>query len=252
MITEPGIITNGRLRAAAPRREWLLSLFVFCQVCFWSVTSTAQPFSIDKVAYVSGNGSSSNSQFVVTLAFGEPVVGSASGAGFALESGFSTAITLANGRPTAMSISPTTQQNVPITISLSGYDPEGGSLSFTITADPAHGFLTGDAPSLIYTPFTDFNGLDNLKFTVTDSEGATSEEATVLIMVSPLNYTPVALPQSLTTSEDVALPITLAATDVENSPLTFQIATPPVHGILSGTAPELIYTPTSNFNGTDC
>jgi VCBS repeat-containing protein len=51
--------------------------------------------------------------------------------------------------------------------------------------------------------------------------------------------------------EDVATAITLAATDVEGDALTFSIVTPPSHGTLSGTAPNLIYTPAANYSGSD-
>ena len=55
----------------------------------------------------------------------------------------------------------------------------------------------------------------------------------------------------MTTDEDTAKAITLSATDVEGSALTYSVVTGPAHGTLSGTAPALTYTPAANYNGTD-
>ena len=60
-----------------------------------------------------------------------------------------------------------------------------------------------------------------------------------------------AIAQSVTTAEDTALPITLAGTDVESGALTYAIVAQPANGTLSGTAPNLTYTPTANYNGAD-
>jgi len=38
---------------------------------------------------------------------------------------------------------------------------------------------------------------------------------------------------------------------LENDPLTWTIVTPPAHGALSGTAPNLTYTPAANYSGSD-
>ena len=50
--------------------------------------------------------------------------------------------------------------------------------------------------------------------------------------------TPVAPSQSLTTDEDSALPVTLAATDPDGDPLTYSIVSPPGHGTLAGSGRE--------------
>jgi Ca2+-binding RTX toxin-like protein len=43
----------------------------------------------------------------------------------------------------------------------------------------------------------------------------------------------------------------LAASDVDGDILTFEIVTPPAHGVLTGVAPKLTYTPAENFVGGD-
>ena len=78
-----------------------------------------------------------------------------------------------------------------------------------------------------------------------------SAAATVCITVTPVNDAPVANAQSgVTTAEDTAKAITLTGTDVEGNALTYTVVTQPAHGTLSGTAPNLTYTPAANYNGS--
>ena len=58
-------------------------------------------------------------------------------------------------------------------------------------------------------------------------------------------------PQSATTSEDVAVDITLTASDAQNEPLTYSIVTFPAHGSLTGIAPNISYTPATDYSGPD-
>jgi uncharacterized repeat protein (TIGR01451 family) len=57
--------------------------------------------------------------------------------------------------------------------------------------------------------------------------------------------------QSLMTPEDTPIAITLSGGDPQGDPLTFAIAAGPSRGALSGTPPDLTYTPGANFNGAD-
>ncbi len=66
-------------------------------------------------------------------------------------------------------------------------------------------------------------------------------------LVSPLK----AIPQSLTTDYMTPLAITLTGQEVSSLPLTFEIVDLPRGGALSGTAPNLTYTPAENFTGPD-
>ncbi len=65
------------------------------------------------------------------------------------------------------------------------------------------------------------------------------------------NTPPVATPQAINTFANTAKPVVLTAVDAEGDPLIFSIVSPPFRGQLSGTAPNLIYTPGANFTGTD-
>jgi serine protease len=66
-----------------------------------------------------------------------------------------------------------------------------------------------------------------------------------------LNDPPVANDQSVTTDEDTSVSITLTATDSNNDLLTYSIDSGPLHGMLTGTAPSVTYTPNDNYNGGD-
>ncbi|PXA03035.1 hypothetical protein DDZ13_14045 [Coraliomargarita sinensis] len=66
-----------------------------------------------------------------------------------------------------------------------------------------------------------------------------------------VNNVPVANDQSVSTIENVALEITLSASDANDDSLSYTIETPPGNGTLSGTAPNLIYTPAPDFTGSD-
>jgi uncharacterized repeat protein (TIGR02543 family) len=65
------------------------------------------------------------------------------------------------------------------------------------------------------------------------------------------NHAPVANPQSVTTAEGTAKAITLTGSDVDGDILTYAIVTNPSHGSLSGTAPNVTYTPAAYYSGAD-
>lgn len=65
------------------------------------------------------------------------------------------------------------------------------------------------------------------------------------------NAVPVALSQSLVVNDNATLAITLTATNKSSNALDYVVVTSPTHGTLSGTAPDLIYTPDSPYDGAD-
>jgi Bacterial Ig domain/SprB repeat len=65
------------------------------------------------------------------------------------------------------------------------------------------------------------------------------------------NDLPTALPSLVTTLESTAVPITLTGADADCDALTFAVVLGPTHGDLSGTPPNLIYTPTTGYSGGD-
>ena len=100
-----------------------------------------------------------------------------------------------------------------------------------------------------WTPWPNVNGIDPVGYRANNGHG--DVHATLTITVSPVNDAPSAIAQALTTDEDTPLAITLAGSDVDNDPLTFAVTDEPTHGDLSGTLPDLTYTPDPGYNGPD-
>ncbi len=159
-------------------------------------------------------------------------------------------IVSANGAPTANPQSVTTDEDVATAITLTGSDPDSNPLTFAVATGPANGALTGTAPNLTYTPNPDFNGGDSFTFTVNDGT-VDSAPATVSITVTPVNDPPVATPQTVTVNEGMSTSITLSGTDADGGPLTYAVTSSPAHGALTGTAPNLTYTPDPGYSGPD-
>jgi predicted extracellular nuclease len=65
------------------------------------------------------------------------------------------------------------------------------------------------------------------------------------------NVAPVADDQEISTDEDTAVAVELTASDGDSASVTYSVVDQPANGTLSGTAPNLTYTPDSNFTGTD-
>ena len=160
------------------------------------------------------------------------------------------------GQPTAVALSATTAEGTTRAITLAGTDPDSPplALTYTVTAGPAHGTLSGTAPDLSYTPDAGYFGSDSFQYT--DTNGVvTSAPATVALTVVQTTAVgqPTANAQSVTTAQGTPTAITLTGTDPDTPPLalTYSVNPGPAHGTLSGTAPNLTYTPTSGYFGPD-
>jgi hypothetical protein len=71
------------------------------------------------------------------------------------------------------------------------------------------------------------------------------------IMPNGGDNAPVAYNQTANTTEDIPVAFNLEASDVDGDSLSYQIVTSPVYGSLSGTAPNLTYTPNPGYTGLD-
>jgi hypothetical protein len=146
-------------------------------------------------------------------------------------------------------------------LALLGSDPLDangcGPSSLTYSFTPANGTVVVDmaAGTATYCPAPNFCGIDSISYTVSDGECTVS--GLVVVTVVPVNDCPVANAQSASTCEDTPVPITLTGSDVDAvngcgaATLTFAIVQPPAHGTLSGAPPNLIYTPSQDYNGPD-
>src|SRR5205823_4254869 len=91
-----------------------------------------------------------------------------------------------NDPPVALGQSVTTDEDTPKAITLTGSDVEGDPLTYSIVDGPAHGTLTGTAPSLTYSPSQDYNGSDSFTFKVNDGT-VDGNTATVSITINSVN-----------------------------------------------------------------
>jgi hypothetical protein len=155
-----------------------------------------------------------------------------------------------NHPPVADQQSVTTNEDTAKAITLTANDGDGDTLTYAIVTSPTHGTLSGTLPNITYTPAANYNGSDSFTFKANDGQVA-SNIATVSITVNAVNDAPVANSQSVTTNQNTAKAITLNATDVDGDALTYAIVTSPTHGTLSGTLPNVTYTPAANYNGSD-
>src|SRR5439155_1003886 len=136
---------------------------------------------------------------------------------------------------------------------LSATDIEGSALTYAVVSGPAHGTLSGSAPSLTYTPAANYNGPDSFTFKANDGS-LDSNVATVTIAVVAVNDAPVATSDTATTSEDTAVTIAVLAndTDVDGDSLAVTSVGAPQHGAAAANADGTItYTPAANYNGAD-
>jgi uncharacterized repeat protein (TIGR03803 family) len=150
---------------------------------------------------------------------------------------------------TALDQSLAVDQGLSLPITLTATPGASPIASYQIVAGPAHGTLTGAPPLVTYTPGNGHAGADSFTFTATDQNGAVSNVATIQVDVH--NLGPSAGDQSVSTNQNTAKTITLAASDPGHDGLTYAVLSAPGHGTLSGTAPSLTYTPAQNYKGPD-
>lgn len=172
---------------------------------------------------------------------------------------FQLTVTAVNDTPVISAIPDvTTNEDTPVTtaaFTLSDVETSAGSLAISASSSNqtllpnASVTINGSGGSRTLTLVPAANQSGTATVTVTVSDGAATATRTFLFAVNPVNDVPVAGNQNLSVNEDAALPVTLIAADVENSPLTYSIISPPSFGSLSGTAPNLTYTPGINANG---
>jgi hypothetical protein len=138
-------------------------------------------------------------------------------------------------------------------------DPDGDPLTITtIQTEGNFGNLIDLGEGRFqYVPLPDAFGRDTLLYFVTDGF-ADPVPATIVVEISPVNDAPVANPDVLGMAANTVLPIApedLLAndTDVDSSELSLADFTQPAHGslVLDSESGDLVYTPNTDFVGTD-
>ena len=157
-----------------------------------------------------------------------------------------------NGLPVANNQTVGTPFETPITITLTGTDPNGLSLSYVKLSDPSNGSVTAITGNQItYAPNSTFVGADNFTFKVVNSLGQQSSPATVTVNVGLPASAPVANPQTVSTPFSTPVIITLIGTDPNGLSLTYVKASDPANGTVSAivNGDQITYTPNVTFGG---
>ncbi len=92
--------------------------------------------------------------------------------------------------PVADPQSVSTAEDTALGIILTGSDPDGDPLIYSVVSSPSYGMLSGAAPNLTYTPTAGYYGADAFTFVVSDGLTA-SNPAVVSITVLAVNDAPV-------------------------------------------------------------
>jgi subtilisin-like proprotein convertase family protein len=122
-------------------------------------------------------------------------------------------------------------------------------------AEPYFDRTAGPSPNGALDSFNGKSALGEWTVFVCDNTSGTTGTVNLIelqIQGDPASNTPpVADAQTVNTPEDTPVSITLTGSDAEEDPLTYHVTGDPSHGSLSGSAPNLTYTPDANFFGAD-
>ncbi len=152
--------------------------------------------------------------------------------------------------PIATPQSVSVNYNTATVITLAGTDSNAAALTYSIVTPPANGTLSAMTGNTVtYTPSSNYTGADSFTFKVNDTVSDSAPATVALTVKGPLPTAPVAASQTLTAAYQTALPVTLSATGTAT--ITYAVATQAAHGTLSGTAPNLVYSPANGYSGPD-
>src|SRR5712691_4700973 len=107
---------------------------------------------------------------------------------FASNGSIVVSIKAVNHAPVAAAQAVTTPENTATAITLTATDVDGDPLTYRVVADPAHGTLSGTAPTLTYTPALNYSGPDSVTFTANDGT-VDSAPATVRLTITAPSIT---------------------------------------------------------------
>lgn len=130
---------------------------------------------------------------------------------------------------------------------------DGSILSVTIT-DDQYGTTVGQAYGTLLKPLNipAILGSQTAYVGFTGGTGGLASVQSVTNWVFQSNALPVAQNQSLTLNTGMLItPITLKATDSDGDPLSYKLLSLPIHGVLAGTLPNLVYARLPKVTGTD-
>lgn len=158
----------------------------------------------------------------------------------------------ANRAPSLTASTLVTDEDVAGSAQLSGTDPDGDPLSFSLATNAQHGTATVTAAGrLDYVPLPNYSGADSIGISVRDDAGGQAT-GTVTVTVNAVDDAPQLATTQLVVDEDVVLDGELTGTDVEGSTFTFEYLTPVQHGSLTlAPSGSFSYTPAPDYAGSD-
>ncbi|OLS40375.1 Ig-like domain-containing protein [Bacillus sp. MRMR6] len=160
-----------------------------------------------------------------------------------------------NQKPIVKEISSvSTLRNTEVLGNVEASDPDGDTLSYSVTGNASNGTAVVDATGKwTYTPVTGFTGADNFTITVSDGKGGVVSVVIHVTVNEPPNNAPVVSGiDPVTTEENTPVGGKVTATDADNDLLIYSVTTSPVHGsalVLDGGV--WTYTPTQGYVGDD-
>ncbi len=134
---------------------------------------------------------------------------------------------------------------------LAGFsDVDGDTLTIQSLSNPEHGSASVNGRNVTYTPHLDYHGGDSIKLVVSD--GQTSIEATLSVVVEAQNDPPTAQSVGATTEANTAVTIDLsgAVRDPDGDALSLSLGSP-ANGSLSVNGFSVTYTPNEGYSGSD-
>ncbi len=154
-------------------------------------------------------------------------------------------VTPVNDVPIAFSQSLTNAEDTALAVTLTSFDVDGPVTNFVLVGLPTYGTLTGLGANRVYTPATNYFGLDSFTFTVDDG-ALTSAVATVSLTITPVNDLPSIsqIPNLISYANTATGPIVFTVGDVE---------TPAGSLMLSASSTNTLLLPTNNivFGGSN-
>lgn len=155
-----------------------------------------------------------------------------------------------NRAPIASSQSVTTNEDTAVTITLSGHDPEGAALSYSLSSQPRKGALSCSKEKCTYTPNANLNGADYFTFTVSDG-ALSSRQGRVSITINPVNDAPTVADAAVSFNEDSAVTLMLEKNDVDGDALTLVLLSQPTLAAVTLSGDAVTVTPQADAHGSD-
>jgi hypothetical protein len=161
----------------------------------------------------------------------------------------------ANEPPQARDDATTTDEDIPviITVLANDSDADGDSLSVSEVSDPPNGTaMRNPDDTITYTPHPNFCSSDSFTYTVTD--GAAFDTAIVNVTVTCINDPPQAISDAITTDENTPVTIDVLAndSDVDGDSLLVDSVNQPANGTaIINLDNTITYQPNPDFCGSD-